>query len=73
MFKAFAGCWHHMASSRICAADITTSTMPETHKVVHEMEKYAKHCVDDNGAPVLFVFWFQICIWGRGMLMGGPP
>ena len=34
---------------KICAADITTPTISEMHKVVHEMEKYAKHCVDGNG------------------------
>jgi hypothetical protein len=34
---------------KICATGITTSAMSEMHKVVRGMEKYAKHCVDDNG------------------------
>jgi hypothetical protein len=39
----------HGGLQKICAAGITTPAMSEMHKVVREMEKYAKHCVDDNG------------------------
>jgi hypothetical protein len=39
----------HGRLQKICAADITTSTISEMHKVVREMEKYAEHCVDGNG------------------------
>jgi hypothetical protein len=40
----------HGGLQKICAADITTSTVSEMHKVVREMGKYAEHCVDGNGA-----------------------
>jgi hypothetical protein len=33
----------HGGLQRICAADITTSTVSEMHKVVREMGKYAEH------------------------------
>ena len=40
----------HGGLQKICAADMTPSTMSEMRKVVREMEKYAEHCVDDSGA-----------------------
>jgi hypothetical protein len=39
----------HGGLKKICSADVNPSTISEMRKVVHEMEKYAKHCVDDDG------------------------
>jgi hypothetical protein len=45
----------HGGLERICAADVTSSTISEMRNVVHEMERYAEHCLDDDGQqPFLY-------------------
>jgi hypothetical protein len=49
----------HGGLQKICAADIITSTMSEMHKAVREIEKYTKHCVEDNGAQTFPSYRYQ--------------
>ena len=43
----------HGGLQKICAADVTLSTISEMGQVVREMEKYAEHCVDDDGSRMV--------------------
>ena len=45
----------HGGLQKICAADMTASTISEMRKVVREMKKYAEHCIDDSG-PRMFSY-----------------